>query len=116
MVASLTAEEALSRLTSEDRRSVEEFRERVSAELGVRLRDLRIFGSKVRGDDHPESDIDLLVLVDDLDPTTYDRILQIAQSISVWIHPIVSDFDSYHLPINRASGLYKELRKESVRL
>jgi hypothetical protein len=40
-----------------------EFRDQLRARFGDRLSDLRLFGSKVRGDDHDESDIDLLVLL-----------------------------------------------------
>lgn len=32
------------------------------------------------------------------------------------ILPHVADFDAYHAPISRASGFYKEMRRESVRL
>jgi predicted nucleotidyltransferase len=39
---------------------------RLSATLGVRLRELRLFGSYARGDAGSESDVDVLVLVDRL--------------------------------------------------
>ena len=116
MVSSVRAEEALARLDPAERRAVEELRDRLRAEYGPRLRDLRLFGSKVRGDDHDESDIDVLVLIDGCDPSTFRDVVHLAYSISSSLSPLVSDFDSYHSPISRASGLYRELRKESVRL
>jgi predicted nucleotidyltransferase len=117
VVSSVTASEALSRLTPAERDAVETFRVRVRELLGPRLRDLRIFGSKVRGDSHEDSDIDLLVLVDQLDTGTWTAVIDLASSLGGgWLGPIVEDFDTYHLPMNRASGFYKELRKESVRL
>jgi predicted nucleotidyltransferase len=116
MNTSVTAEEVLARLAPHERAWVIEFRDRVREELGARLKDLRIFGSKVRGEDHAESDIDLLVLVDGLDGDTDRRIHQISHTISGWLSPMVFDFEEYHEPVHRASGFYKEMRKESVRL
>lgn len=116
MASSTSAAAALARLNPDERRWVEEFRDRLRAELGPRVKDLRIFGSKVRGDDHPESDLDLLVLIEGLDSATSKWISRTASSISGWLTPAVFDFDRYHAPINRASGFYKEMRRESVRL
>lgn len=103
-------------LDSEERRWVEEFRDRIRAKLGPRVRDLRIFGSKVRGDDHDESDIDLLVLIGDSDADTERWVVELAHEISPWLAPMVRDFDRYHAPASRATGIYEEMRRESVRL
>ncbi len=116
MVSAITAEEALSRLDPEERGWVEEFRDRLREMLGPRLRDLRLFGSKVRGDSGPESDIDLLVLVDGADSKTWHSVMDLAHSISSLLSAHVYDFELYHAPISRASGFYREMRKESVRL
>jgi predicted nucleotidyltransferase len=116
MVSRVPAEEVLSRLDPEERQWVEEFRDQLRAACGPRLRDLRIFGSKVRGDDHDESDIDLLVLVDGLDHDTWTAVIDLAGSISPWLSAVVEDFDRYHAPHSRATGFYEEMRRESVRL
>jgi uncharacterized protein len=116
VVSEITADEALGRLEPEERRWIEDFRERLRAEYGERLRDLRLFGSKARGDWHDESDIDLLLLLDGNDPATERAISNLAHSISPWLRPHVHDFERYHAPISRATGFYKEMRKESVRL
>lgn len=116
MVSTMPAEVALARLRPDERRWVEEFRDRLRTAAGPRLRDLRIYGSKVRGDAHPESDIDLLVLVESCTYEECESIWSIAQSISPWLSPNVFDFEEYHSPMFRASGFYKEMRTESVRL
>lgn len=116
MVSEVGAEEALGRLSPDERAWVCEFRERLRAELGPRLRDLRLFGSKARGDDHPESDIDLLVLVDQLDWPTWLAVSDLASEISSWLQPVTVDFEKYHAPRSRATGFYEEMRKESIRL
>lgn len=116
MVSQVTADEALARLSRDERRWVEEARDRLRALLGARLRDVRIFGSKVRGESHEESDIDLLVLVDDLDNETWTAVVDLAHSVSPWLSAVVFDFERYHEPASRATGFYKEMRAESVRL
>ncbi len=112
----MPAEEALSRLIPTERRWVEELRDEVRARFGPRVRDIRLYGSKVRGDDHEESDIDVLILVDGNDEATSTAIWDLASSISTWLSPVVIDFERYHRPISRASGFYEEIRRESVRL
>src|SRR5947208_2293994 len=104
MVSELAADVALAQLTPEDRALVEEFRERVRELLGPRLRDLRLFGSKVRGDDHDESDVDFLVLVQDLDRETWQAVVDLAYSIRgpSALSPHIRDCDDYHAPKSRA--------------
>ncbi len=116
MVASITAKDALARLPEEERRWIEEFRDRLRDEYGTRLRDLRLIGSKARGEWHEESDIDLLVLLDGCDFETEMAIVDVAMSISTWLQTHTFDFERYHDPVSRATGFYKEVRKESIRL
>jgi hypothetical protein len=40
----------------------------------------------------------------------------IAFDVNPWIRRSVRDYEQYHAPRTRATGLYKELRKESIRL
>ncbi len=112
----MPVEEVLARLTPEDRHAVEQFRDAVRRHFGPRLRDLRLFGSKVRGDDHDESDIDVLVLLDGCDSQDRHAVWALVASINLMLMPVTSDFETYHAPRSRASGFYEELRKESVRL
>lgn len=84
--------------------------------LGERLRDLRLFGSEARGEGVAESDIDLLVLVDGFDEPTWRAVHDLAYSISPWLSPLVEDYERYHAPRSRATGVYKAIRQESVRL
>lgn len=54
-------------LTEAETRAVAEFETQLHNRLPGRVRSLILFGSKARGDAHPESDIDLLVVVDESD-------------------------------------------------
>lgn len=116
MVSDITAELALARMGPTEREAVEEFRRRVRELLGDRLRDLRLFGSQARGDPHDESDIDVLVLVDDLDEVTHYSVFALGNEIDGRLSLFTKDFEKYHAPPSRATGIYKEMRVESVRL
>jgi uncharacterized protein (UPF0332 family)/predicted nucleotidyltransferase len=54
----------LSRLKPNDRRAIEAFVEALRRDLDARLLLLALLGSKVRGDDQPDSDIDFLVVTE----------------------------------------------------
>ena len=51
-------------LRPEEAQAVEEFKEKLLAALPDQVRDIILFGSKARSDGHPESDIDLLVVLE----------------------------------------------------
>ena len=116
MPSSRSAAEVLGLLDPQRREWVEGFRHRLRALLGKRLRDLRLFGSEARGEGGADSDIDLLVLADGLDEETRSAILDMAYSISPWLSPLIEDYERYHAPRSRATGIYKAVREESVRL
>lgn len=81
-MAQVTAKKSLSHvLQPEERRAVEEFERRLIAELPGRVKDIILFGSKARGDAHPGSDIDLLVVVDRKTPEMDDVIGRITADI-----------------------------------
>ena len=49
-------------LTATENRALSRFRDRVRISLGDRRVAVRLFGSKARGDDRPDSDFDVLVI------------------------------------------------------
>jgi predicted nucleotidyltransferase len=53
------------------------FAQRVRSRLGLKVRDLRLFGSRARGDAHRYSDYDMLVVVDHKTPAIRSEILEI---------------------------------------
>lgn len=116
MVLDLEADKVLGLLDEMERHWVKTFRSRLNEEFGRRLRDLRLFGSKLRGDDHPESDIDLLVLIEGGDDQTRHRVFEMAYEMDVHLQPHVRDYEEYHSPRSRATGFNKEMRKASARL
>ena len=61
MIASLP-----STLGQSERQALLELAAWLRSRFGPRLADLRLFGSRARGEGHEESDVDVLVAVDDL--------------------------------------------------
>lgn len=116
MVSGRSAEEVLASLPDEERAAVEKFRDRMLAEFGPRLRDLRIYGSKATGTAGDESDIDLLALLDGYEWRVDSRIGSIAHEIDWRLSVHVRDWAEYHAPKSRATLFYEEVRATSVKL
>jgi len=80
-------------LTAKEKLVLRQFKAAVEQALGSQLIELKLFGSKARGDDKPDSDIDVLVIVTDDDWHICDKIYDIATDIflqtDIYISPKV---------------------------
>jgi predicted nucleotidyltransferase len=56
----------MSRLTPPIAAAIRSYRDALRGRFADRLREVRLFGSRARGDAREDSDVDLLVLIDDL--------------------------------------------------
>jgi predicted nucleotidyltransferase len=65
-------------LNAEEKSALKSFKTRLEETLGSRLVELKLFGSKARGDDNPQSDIDVLAVVSDDDWHLCDTVYGIA--------------------------------------
>lgn len=63
------------------REAVQELASRVRARFGTRTREVRLFGSHARGDAHEESDVDVLIVVDDLTESERRNVFDMAYEI-----------------------------------
>ena len=52
------------KLTTEEQKAVEQFATTLRQRWGSRIVEIRLFGSKARGDAGPESDVDLLIVTE----------------------------------------------------
>ena len=68
-------------LSSQEERIVQTFTTHVRERFSDEVRDVRLFGSKARGDHHAESDIDILVIVGSEDWRLHDEIRQIGYEL-----------------------------------
>lgn len=58
--------------------ALERFQIALRSRFGSRLRELTLFGSQARGDAGPESDVDLLVVIDDLTERERQEVFDLA--------------------------------------
>ena len=106
------------RLMDKDRRAVEAaaaiLRERFPVERVI------LFGSKARGDSHRESDLDVLVVLEQYDWETekavYDLCYDIGVDYSVVIAPALYSRSEFESPLERATTFYRAVEREGVLL
>lgn len=86
----------------------------------VRLVDLRLFGSRARGDASPESDIDIMIEVEEYTPTVEslidDTLFEINLSYDCFISAVIFSRKELEEGPLDASPLYKAVEKEGVRV
>ncbi len=107
-------------LQATDAKAVREFTHRVRQGLGTELIALKLFGSKVTGAATPESDIDVLVVVDDARAEVRDRVLDIAFDVNlahdVYISPRVIAQAVLDDPVWRITPFLQAVEREGVPL
>jgi len=80
-----------------------------------------LYGSQTRGQAGPESDIDLLVLLnDEVNSSTKRFIRDMLYEISLVedsvISTIVRSYDTWNSPISQATPLYKLIQQEGIKV
>jgi predicted nucleotidyltransferase len=107
-------------LSPVERVALDDFCTRVRAFLGARVRELKLFGSRARGDSHEDSDIDVCVVIDDLDWKEKHSVWGIAGEIltdhDVLLSPLV--MSTAHMAHLRARELLiaREIAAEGIAL
>ncbi|OGV78229.1 MAG: hypothetical protein A3K19_04740 [Lentisphaerae bacterium RIFOXYB12_FULL_65_16] len=71
------------------RKVAHDFADAVRAHFGTRVRAVRLYGSAARGDWTPESDIDVLVLLDELRTTDRQWLAQCALDLGLLQHALL---------------------------
>jgi uncharacterized protein len=74
---------ALTRLTPAEVAALGEFASAVGALLGSTLEELRLFGSRARGDGHEESDLDVAVVVSSVDRPARRQVSDLAFDVGL---------------------------------
>lgn len=91
-----------------------------SLNLDLSLVDLRLYGSKARGTADADSDIDVMIELEELTPTFYDKVFDIIFDVNIRYGVFISAvlFGRKELedgPMS-ASPLYKAIEREGVHL
>ncbi len=97
---------------------VREFKAALQALYGDRLREVVLYGSYARGDYHDESDIDLMVVLNDEEIKTYRELFRISDietdfvvKYSVPISPLPVSYKRYK---NSMMPVYQNARREGL--
>ena len=105
-------------LTPSDRQAVAEFTRRLKRIASVR--DVRVFGSRVRGNAAPDSDLDVFVVIESCTPKLRQRINDIAWEVGFEddkiISPLVATSEQLERGPFSASPLLLAIEQEGVRL
>jgi len=80
-----------------------------------------LYGSQARGQAGPESDMDLLILLDeDVTPPKkriiHDKFYEIALAEDLVISAIVRSHNMWNSPISQATLLYRVIQQEGIRV
>ena len=91
-------------------------RDKVRSRLGKHLRRIVLFGSRARGDAGPDSDYDLLVVVDEVNRNVNDTIDEIAGEMLYQFGIVVSAFPTTEESVQARpySPLLMNIAKEGV--
>jgi len=107
-------------MNKSDKELILELKKQIYSELEKHIRRLIIFGSRVRGESMKDSDLDVLVLVDEKTPEIEQRLEDIAYQV-MWdydFRPIISlkviEFSKYHDAVSRGFSFYKHIEREGV--
>ena len=78
-----------------------------------------LYGSQVRGQAGPESDLDLMVLLNDqvsseITRSIRDMLYEVGLENDLVISVIVRGLDTWNSPIWQATALYKEIDREGI--
>jgi len=107
-------------LKRKDAEALQEFTARARSALGVKLVALKLFGSKATGRDTPDSDIDVLVVVEGASVEVEDRVLDIAFEVNlaheVYISPRVIARAILDDPVWKITPFLQAVTKEGIAL
>jgi predicted nucleotidyltransferase len=92
------------------------FSDAVRARFGPRVRDLRVFGSRARGDSDADSDIDVLVAISDVTWQERDAVLDLACDLGTAAGLVLSPLVRDPAALARSTALAAEIARDGVAL
>ena len=104
-------------LTETDRRIVREFQRRLADVVPVL--DLRVFGSRARGDAAPDSDLDVFIELEECSPELRRRISEIAWEVGFEMDRVISTVVTTRSELEHgamgANPLVPSIEREGIR-
>lgn len=105
-------------LAEKDQRAILEFTQEIRHIFGKRIKMIKLFGSKARGEAEEFSDIDIFVLIDRLDQQDRKIIGDISFKLDlkydVVLSPIIYSEDEYNDPKYQVTPFLQTVEKEGI--
>ncbi|MBI4223564.1 MAG: nucleotidyltransferase domain-containing protein [Deltaproteobacteria bacterium] len=106
------------RLTAQEQKALKQFKERVSRICGSKGWEMRIFGSRSRFEGNEESDLDILVLLEEYNETKkikiWDAAYDIFAATDILLSPHVLSFDRFENLKQRERLIAKEIERDGI--
>jgi predicted nucleotidyltransferase len=107
-------------LNEEERQALARFKGALQTLLGDNLLSLRLFGSRVRGEETEESDLDILVLLKRKDRALCRRIVEESLDVDLAygtnLAPTILSADEYRQNQEYGTPFYRNVEREGVSL
>jgi predicted nucleotidyltransferase len=105
-------------LSETEKRAVNSFVKQLQENLGDHILDIRLFGSKVRGDFRSDSDIDIFILVKKRSPDIEDKVSEIEVNHDIEyglpLSTVLYSLFEYHRNKELGSFFFENVEKEGV--
>lgn len=100
--------------------AIVDFSSEIRNKLKNNILDIRLFGSVAKGNNTPESDIDILVLLKKKDSNIqrliFDMAFEVSLKYDVVISPILKSEREYNFPLFQKTLFYRNLKEEGLSL
>ncbi|MFH1859687.1 MAG: nucleotidyltransferase domain-containing protein [bacterium] len=105
-------------MNQNEEKAVKEFSLLLHKEIGTDMVEARMFGSKVRGEDSTESDIDILVILKQSDKKKREVIadfsFEIGLKYDLFLSTIVYEQNIFYSPLSKETLFYQNVQKEGI--
>ena len=105
-------------LSTKEKSALQQLKAGLNQAIGDQLIELKLFGSKARGDDRPDSDIDILVIVATDDWRIRDKVYDVATDIllqkDVCISPKVISKNRFDQLCKEGTSFMRNVSKNAI--
>jgi predicted nucleotidyltransferase len=112
--------ERLRHLSDRERAALEEFLTKLREQHGSKVILVSLFGSKVRGDFDEESDMDMLLVVENRNSQLWEDIVEIETDLmlkyDVVISSLIMSRENYEWHLRHRAPLYRNIEREGIEL